>query len=156
MILKYKGTIEMNCIFHRLKPLIFSLLHTMKLCSSDSVGFQIISHPGLCLNSLLLYFTFLTEGCRKEQNWCCSVCSILEWNHKESEGGRLCRWFVSFILSSCYMTYNCFRLLESQHRCCSYVMLREMELLHMPKNSRGLSLVQWPLFLLASKVCWCL
>lgn len=77
--------------------------------------------------SLKAIFLFIAEGRGKEQIWCCSVCSLLEWNSKESKGGRLCEWCVSFtihlVLNLCIsflmlfsswivVNWNCFKCLK--------------------------------------------
>ena len=113
------------------------------------------SNLGLIIFVLWNYFICLTEGCGKEENWCCSICSILEWNYKESEGGRLYRRSVSFTVLAIVPSTIVLHCLTHSTFCSYYVLYRELELLQMPKNSRSLALVQWPLFLLASKVCWC-
>lgn len=107
----------------------------------------------------------LCQGCWEREVWCCSIFSLLEWNHSKFTGRRLYYKLVSILSgdSCCCMTVTfesgavwCFRLFLLPVFFSLIIKFfwfyREMELLQMPKNKGNLPMVQWPLFLLASKV----
>lgn len=66
-MLKCRGIVVIICVIQTEAFYFFNVAY-YEVVQIGFCCFPIISHPELCLNSLLLYFTFLTEGCGKEQN----------------------------------------------------------------------------------------
>lgn len=89
---------------------------------------------------------------RNEQDICSSVFSILEWDNQSLAWRRLYQQQVNYFrLYYCHDANIYFEIGSHDHHTTFYV-LRERDLLLIPSNKGSLRLVQWPLFLLSSKV----